>query len=209
MSRLSPILIVALAGCGSSASYVPEHATTSIGGNAATIIAIPPEAPQGQVRVASSGITTLRAQGAPDLRAVHLQMVVSNDADTSTWTVDTRQQLLDVDGTHVPPAFATADTDGLPLVQIAPRENRTLDLYFPVHGKVGQFDLSWQVHTGDRLVGQRTAFFKQEAEYGPTYATVWGPYWWYDPFYPRYHIYVSGRVIGHHHHGFVVRRNRG
>jgi hypothetical protein len=193
-----------LAACGASSTYVPEDATSSIGGNAATVVAIPPEAPQGQVRVASSGITTLRAPNAPDLRAVHLQMIVSNDGDTATWTVDTRQQLLDAYGTHIPPAFASSDRDGLPLVQIAPREKRMIDLYFPIQGKVAQFDLSWQVQTGDRLVGQRTAFFKQQEEYGPTYATYWGPYWWYDPFYPRYHVYFGGRVIGHRHHGFVV-----
>ena len=213
MTRTSVFLIVAAAtaaaACGSSNTFVPEQATTRLDGNAATVVRIPPEAPTGQVRIASSGLTTLRAQGAPDLDAVHVRLVVSNDADDAVWTVDTRDQLLAVRGNDVPPAFARSDFDGLPEIQVPPRQQREIDLYYAVPDKgIDEFELAWRVQTGDRAVGQRTAFFRQEPESGPVYATVWGPYWWYDPFFPRYRIYVSGRVHHHRHHGVIVRPHR-
>jgi hypothetical protein len=214
MTRISVFPILAAgavaASCGASNNFVPENATSVVDGNAATSVAIPPEAPRGEVRIASSGLTTLRANDAPDLPAVHVRMEVSNDADHVAWTVDTREQLLAVQGGGtVQPAFANADIDGLPLVQVAPREKRTIDLYYAVpDDDVVEFELAWQVATGDRVVGERTAFYRTEPESGPTYATMWGPYWWYDPFYPRYQVYVSGRVHGHRHHGYVVRAPR-
>jgi hypothetical protein len=207
MKPTSIFLIAALAACGPSNNFVPEQASTMVDGNAATVVPIPPEAPKGEVRVASSGLTTLRADDAPDLPALRVTMIVTNDADQTPWTVDTREQLLEARGQTLRPAFASSDRDGLPLIQVGPREKRTIDLYYALPDKdVDQFELAWQVDTADRLVGERTAFYRTEPESGPVYASVWGPYWWYDPFYPRYHVYVSGRVIHHRHHGFIVRR---
>src|SRR5207248_4167095 len=107
-TAILPALVV-LAGCAHEYTYQPtEHATGSIGGHVAADYEIPPAAPQGVVRLASFGLAELRpANGSGDGRpALHLRMVVSNN-DAQPWTIDTREQKLDVQSTgSIPPAFS-------------------------------------------------------------------------------------------------------
>ncbi len=223
MSRLSYLVIgTTLAACAATNDYryAPEHATVAIDGEPATRIAIPPERPEGQVKLASFGQTDLRT-GDRDVTTLHVRMEVSNDGDVSPWVVDTRQQLLDVgNGQQLRPAFASSDANELPAVTVPPRGKRTIDLYYPMPGgHVSQFDVVWQVNTSTRPVAQRTAFQRYEQpqyDETPMYTTFWGPYWWYDPFwYPptvvvhepffrnHHHVYRPGGYIGfrgHRHH---------
>jgi len=111
--------------CAHDYAYQPaEHATGSIGGHVAADYQIPPAAPQGDVRLASFGLAELRpANGSGDGRpALHLRMVVSNN-DAQPWTIDTREQKLDVQSTgSIPPAFSTTHEGnaGLPVVTVGP-----------------------------------------------------------------------------------------
>jgi hypothetical protein len=150
---------------------------------------------------------------------------VTNDGDDTPWTFDTSQQMVEIPGEGKSRAmWVNTDVGTLPNVTIGKGERRVLDFYFPLPDSMRdaahlpQFDLLWQVKTGARLVASRTSFDRIDREQ-PTevYATaawpVWagyGPYWWYDPWYPGwgfYHVrpYViygrPGRVIVGHFGG--------
>lgn len=225
--RSSCLLVIAsaiTAACGGgSYAYVPEGATARPDGRPVSRIAIPPERPRGEVRVESMGVTRLEARGARDIDAIHVRMTVGNDSDDRTWAVDTREQLLEIRGEgRSQPIFVNSDRDSIPIIQIARREQRVLDLYYPLPSTMSEaddlpgFDLLWQVDTGDRPVAQRTAFTRVSTEPRPTYhvATVfhagWGPYWWYDPFYTR-NVFIHHRPILIRDPGrvVVVRQPRG
>jgi len=74
-----------------------------------------------------------------------------------------------------------------------------------------KFDLLWQVNTPERTVASRTSFDRMDKAPEVAYATpvgwpLWagyGPYWWYDPFYPRV-VFVHSRPIVVHGTGRVT-----
>jgi hypothetical protein len=189
--------------CAHDYAYQPaEHATGSIGGHLAADYQIPPEAPQGDVRLASFGLAELRpASGSSEDRpALHLRMVVSNNG-SEPWTVDTREQKLDVQSAgSIPPAFSATHEGnaGLPLVTVGPGSKRIIDLFFPLPeglqsaSAIPEFDAIWNVHAGSQDVVERTPFdrLRIEPAYGPAIAPEYGYYgdwagpFWYDPGYP-------------------------
>jgi len=113
--------------------------------------------------------------------------------------------------------YVNADVGTLPDVTIARHERRVLDFYFPLpdtmssERKLPRFELLWQVTTPARTVASRTSFDRvdREPETNVAYVAGWplwagyGPYWWYDPFYPRavfvhahpYRFHGPGRVV--------------
>lgn len=194
---------IVLGGCAHEYVYRPaEHATASIHGRVAADYEIPAQAPQGDVRIASFGISRISPTTAPDEveRAVHLRMIVANNS-AETWTIDTRQVRVDFPGIgQTPPAFvSTRDGEsGLPIVNVSPRGQRVLDMFYPLPAtmqsasRIPQFDVVWQVRTATQLVAERTPFDRLRVE--PAYAAGYGPEWawyggwggpfWYDPWYP-------------------------
>jgi hypothetical protein len=192
-----------LVACAHAYTYEPaEHATGSIGGHVAADYQIPPAAPQGDVRLASFGLADLApTDGSGDSRpALHLRMVVSNN-DAQPWTVDTREQKLDIRNSGpATPAFSTTHEGNaeLPLVTIAPGSKRVIDLFFPLPpnqqtaASIPEFDAIWNVHAGTQDVVERTPFDRLQIEpaYGPAIAPEygfygeWGGPFWYDPLYP-------------------------
>ena len=164
-TAILPALVV-LAGCAHEYTYQPtEHATGSIGGHVAADYEIPPAAPQGDVRLASFGLGELApAKGSDDSKpALHLRMVVS-DNSSQPWTVDTREQKLDIQGSGlIVPAFSTTSegNGGLPLVTVAPGSKRVIDLFFPLPpnqqsaGSIPEFDAIWNVHAGSGCTRRR------------------------------------------------------
>jgi hypothetical protein len=102
---------VAVAACGSNYAYVPaSHATAEMQGRTAADYGMPPAAPQGDVRLASYGITEVSPPSNRNerLRALHLRFVLANNSATP-WTLDTREQRLDLSGDgSLAPAFANA-----------------------------------------------------------------------------------------------------
>jgi len=200
---IATLAALMLAACAPNYTYQPaEHATGSIGGHVAADYQIPPAAPQGDVRLASFGLGELApAKGSADsAQALHLRMVVSNNGQ-QPWTVDTRDQKLDIKGSGpVAPAFSTTREGNadLPLVTVAPGSKRVIDLFFPLPptqqsaGTIPEFDAIWNVHAGAQDVVERTPFdrLKIEPAYDPALAPEygfygdWGGPFWYDPMYP-------------------------
>lgn len=223
--RVAGALVVATAlGCAGNSQYVyqPDTANATAGGLPAARTPIPQERPEGAIEIVSYGVADLRRDG-QSVPALHVRAIVTNDGDATPWTLDTTQQLVEIPGEgRSQPIFVNSDVGTLPSVTIAQRERRVLDLYYALPDTMRQasdlprFDLLWQVNTGTREVASRTAFERvdREPEVAETTATAtawplwagWGPYWWYDPFYPRvvflhahpYRFHGTGRVqVGH------------
>jgi hypothetical protein len=209
---------VSLLGCAGTSDYVytPDTANATVAGLPASRTAIPPEKPQGAIEVTSYGITKLR-QGSTEVPVLHVRAIVTNDGDDTPWTLDTTQQLVAIPGEGQSRAmYVNSDVGTLPSVAIAKHERRVLDFYFPLpdtvrdESRLSRFELLWQVGTPARIVASRTSFDRLDHpdvayEAAPTPWPLWagyGPYWWYDPLYPRtvfvhsrpYVIHGGGRV---------------
>lgn len=230
------VIAGAIAGCAGNSQYVyqPNTANATAAGLPAASTPIPQEAPQGAIEVVSYGVADLKRDGTT-IPSLHVRAIVHNDGDATPWTMDTSQQLVEIPGEGKSRAiFVNADVNTLPNVTIARGERRVVDMYFPLPdtmhkaSQLPRFDLLWQVHTGARVVASRTSFERVDREPDTEVVATagwplwagWGPYWWYDPFYPRVvfiharpypHFQGSGRVIvggfgGRFHagHGRVV-----
>lgn len=212
------VAIAGLLGCAGNSQYVyqPDTANATAAGMPAMRTPIPQEAPQGAIAVTSYGVTDLHRDN-QTIPALHVRAIITNDGDDAPWTLDTSQQMVEIPGEGRSRAiFVNADVGTLPSVAIARHDRRVLDFYFPLPDTVRgardlpRFDLLWQVDTSKRVVASRTSFERMDREPDVAYeTTVWpywagfGPYWWYDPFYPRavflharpYHFDGNGPVV--------------
>lgn len=198
-SRVAVIVAAAsLVACAPEYKYVPTtNATSTIAGRSASEYPIPPAAPQGDVRIASFGLTNLTTKAKPDekIRAVHLRMIVANNSPVP-WQLDTREQSLDLSGFGPgKAAFASASRGSTPPVVVIPAgDKRTVDMFFPLPpseqhaSKIPSFDALWRVQTGAGVVAERAPFERIRVQpapgpydYGDNY--WWGPPYWYDPGY--------------------------
>lgn len=211
-----------LGGCDRSYVYQPTVATTSaIAGRTASYYAVPPEAPRGSVQLATFGFAKLRAEGAtnaPEVRAIHMRMVVANNSPV-TWTLDTREQLLSLPGGGASvPAYAIADAGEGPLVVVPPSGKRTIDLFYPLPASMDDaeelpaFDTVWKVQTDTRAVADRTPF--ERLEVVPYHAVddyyYWGGGSYYDPYYPRGAFVGVRAAPGYYgHHTVVINPGHG
>ena len=211
-------MMAGMLGCAGTSEYVytPDIANTTAAGLPAARTPIPQEQPQGAIEVVSYGITDLR-RDAMDIPALHVRAIITNDGDDTPWTLDTTQQLVSIPGEGQSRAmYVNADIGTLPNVTIAKHDRRVLDFYFPLpdtvrdEARLPRFELLWQVNTPARTVASRTSFDRVDKEPTVAYeaAPAWplwagyGPYWWYDPFYPRavflhtrpYVVHGSGHV---------------
>lgn len=207
--------LLTLAGCAAGDEpyvYRPEQATVLVDGFPGTRYVVPPEEPQGDVRVASFGVTEVTpAPDAPAITALHVRMIVSNNGDVTPWQIDTRAQEVEIAGEgRSAPLYVNGNAAPAPVVSIGAREQHTLDLYFPLPATIGgtlqlpRFDLLWQVQTARRVVSDRTVFERQEVEDPAAYQHItvvagWGPWWWYNPSFGRV-VYVHPRRIVVHDH---------
>src|SRR5258708_12305024 len=127
------LLAIALGGCAENRYiYQPaQQATATVGNLPAARYAVPPERPTGEVLIASSGLTQL-----PDVEArtpaLFVRMIVTNNSDDATWTLDTQQQLPIVGGEKLAPAYANAYQYTNPPPQIPPPDKPLLHLYYPL-----------------------------------------------------------------------------
>ena len=175
------ILASTLLGACAETSYLyrpSQQATAQVSGLPAARYSIPPERPQGEVLVVSTGVTEIKPDNVP-ARALFARVIVSNNADESTWRLDTRKQAAVIGGNRIAPTYVNTFGESLPVVQIAKGEKRTIDFYFPLpvgtetNGDLPQFDLSWNVDTGTRPIAERTSFDRFRVE--PVYSG--GPYY--------------------------------
>jgi hypothetical protein len=216
-----------LGGCAHEYYYQPaERDLVSVQGTAGARYLVPPERPDGELRVATFGMQDLRpTAGGATMPAFHVRLVVSNNGDATPWTMDTRQVLIDIAGEGSSPAvYVNSDVGSLPVVTIARGEQRVVDFFFPLPGSmqreaaIPRFDVKWQVTTSERLVAGRTPFERFDGQLAPppgprvAVAFGWGPFWWFDPFYPRGAVFVHpGPFIvipRHPHHVYVTPRGR-
>ncbi len=205
--------------CENAYTYVPTTgATTTIAGRAAAQYPLPAETPQGSLDVASFGFADVSAQESNErLAALHLRMVIVNNSDHD-WTIDTREQRLDLDGHGVSaPSYASADRGSAPpVITVPPAGKRTVDLFFVLPSdmqtaeRLPTFDAVWRVNVGTQIITGRTPFERlvvEPPDYGYGYDYYWGPPYWYDP-YPLYTFHGAVVVPPHLHHGPVIM-NRG
>lgn len=203
-SRLAPALALATAAlacaaCGSR-RYLYEPAVASsatVAGRAASHYRIPPEAPRGDVRVASFGLADIRPahermRFAEELRAIHVRLVVANNSDAAWW-VDTRdvRAVLPSNG-ESRAAFARVDEGSLPVVVVPAGGERTIDLFFPLPedmqeaSELPSFDTIWSVQMPNMTIAERTPFERLDVPPGTyPYDYRWGPPYYYDPLYGR------------------------
>jgi hypothetical protein len=223
MNRLSALLVLGLAlmlvTCEERYVYVPATSSGAVvGGKPAADVGVPPEAPRGDVRVVTFGVSDIVPEGASDesdVRALHLRVIVANNSE-QPWTLDTREQRVALaDRGESRAAYASADAGGgPPLITVPPGKKRVVDLFFPLPSEMQKaselpaFDAIWTVHTDARVVTERTPFERLHAAPRGGYAyeeEVWGAPYWYDPYYPRSAwvgvalppIYVQRPVIAH------------
>lgn len=214
-------LAAAFAACGGGPyAYVPAvNTSATVAGRPASYYAIPPEAPRGDLRVATFGFADVSpaSDSSVRLRAIHIRMIVANNAQ-QPWAVDTREQRLSLPGSgESRPAYATSDAGTPPLVAIPPGQARTLDLFYPLPARyqdaehLPAFDVISSVRTNVGPIAERTPFERLEIEpayydgyYGP-YA--WGPPYWYDPYY--YPGYAFGGVHFTYVHPIVIHPHGG
>lgn len=200
------LALVAFGGCATP-DYIYRPTTLAnaqIAGRVAADYPVPPEAPQGDVRIATFGLMHIRpthATPAPPpnayIVALHVRMILANNGSVP-WTLDTREQHAIMQGLgESRAAYVALPAGSPPVVIVAPNEKRTVDLFFPLPRaiaepkKLPEFDVLWQVQVGPRRVVERTPFERLRLVYdyydGP-YDTWAGPYF-YDPFYPGMSFY--------------------
>jgi hypothetical protein len=212
------VILAGLAGCAGNSQYMyePNTANATTAGLPAARTPIPQEQPQGAIEVASYGVTDLQ-RDSTTIPSLHVRAVVTNDGDETPWMFDTSQQMVEIPGEGKSRAmWVNTDVGTLPNVVIGKGERRVLDFYFPLPdsmqkaAQIPQFDLLWQVKTAARTVASRTSFDRVDREpndavYADAGWPLWagyGPYWWYDPWYPGWGFYhVRPYVVyrgGHH-----------
>src|SRR5262249_43241134 len=133
---LAGILVLAgsfLGGC-SEGPYVyrPAQTTASLSGLPAARQAIPRNKPSGEILVASSGVTEIKADERSS-RAIFVRVVVSNRSDEAPWGFDTRAQAAVVGGQRVTAAYANAYEGyegSTSVVRVPKGQSRTVDFYF-------------------------------------------------------------------------------
>ena len=214
------LVIGGMLGCAANSDYVyqPDTANATAAGLPAARTPIPQEAPQGAIEVTSYGVTQLQRDGMK-IPALHVRAIVTNDGDAQPWTLDTTQQLVEIPGEgRSRPIFVNAEVGTLPNVSIALHDRRVIDLYYALPDTVRsasqlpRFDLLWQVNTPARAVASRTSF--DRVDRAPEVATTvevapwpywagFGPYWWYDPFFPSF-VFVHSRHFAVRHPGPVT-----
>jgi len=219
MKTLLNVLVAAgMFGCGGQDYvYAPDTTNAVAAGLPAARTAIPPEQPQGAVEVVSYGVTDLHP-GAARVPALHVRMLVTNDGDDTPWRIDTNQQFVEIPGEgRSAPMYVNSDVQGLPNVSIARHERRVLDFYYPLpdtirdDSRLPRFELQWQVDTASRAVADRTSFDREVRDVPSVavgYDASWpywagyGPYWWYDPFYPQA-VFIHARPFAFDHRAHV------
>jgi len=215
-ARLLAVAALPLLGCASTA-YVYRPAVGAAPETEYTVAQyrVPPEAPRGEVYVSSFGITSLAVAPNVEMPMLHVRLGIANTSGTAPWTADAREQRLAIIGRpSAGPTYANSDAGG-PLVTIPQGQQRALDLYYALPAgerdarDLPSFDVSWTVHTADRVIAERTPFLRDLAPAGPAappppFVAVglgWGPGWWYDPLWPYPAAVVGFRPFVAHYAG--------
>jgi len=167
-STLSLLGALGLAACANGSSYVPAVTSNAVVANVQAIdYPMPPEAPAGDIRLATLGVVEVHPLDAPTgtAKAIHVRMVATN-AGPTPWTIDAREQRITLAGAAPIHAGGAITGQGAepPIVEIAAGGKGAIDLIFVLPeefqraSKRPEFDVLWTVHTGTRTVELRTPF---------------------------------------------------
>lgn len=163
---LAASLAASVIACGSRIyGYAPVTTTSAeIAGHPAAELPFPPDSPQGDVRLATLGLTQATVESP---RAIHVRMVATNRG-AAPWIIVKSEQELAVavgGGPRAAIVRASAQQPGTSdRVEVRPGETATVDLHFPLPpgardaSDVPAFDALWSVHSGSRIVTTRTPF---------------------------------------------------
>jgi hypothetical protein len=218
------LALLAASACEAEYAYVPVTSATVVVGHIAADYPIPKETPRGDVRLASYGIAEL---GSPQdredrVRALHVRMTLIDNSARS-WTMDTREQAIDLDGYgQSVAAFASANAGSAPpSITVPAMGKRVVDLFFPLPpalqraDRLPSFDVVWKLQADDKAIAERTPFERISVEPPTTYDPIydygadyyWGPPYYYDPRYGDrgFHRDVA-RYAGHPLSIFMPRR---
>jgi hypothetical protein len=206
--RAMPWVVLAasmtLVACAEEGAYIYRpvaHASTErLNGLVAARYAVPHKLAQGQVLIASSGVSETLVEGA-QVRVLFVRMVVANDSSDAAWVLDTRRQYAILGGQKRTATFVNPYKRPVPEILVARGEKVTVDFYYRLEAggdtieTVPKFDLEWTVQTNADAVTQVTSFGRDFVE--PTYAdTYYGP-----GYYGRYPAYYGP---GHYGPGYGV-----
>jgi hypothetical protein len=199
-----------LGACAPGRPYIYQPSSVSLAdvqGQPAAVYAVPPERPEGEVRLYSQGLVEIEpTPGAPKTLALHARFIVANNGDATPFMLDTREVTVEIPGEGSAAAlYANSDVGAMPTVAVARGERRVVDFYFPVPGPVtgadrlGQFDLRWQIQTSTRLVAERTPFQRLELQPSqpepPMVFVTAAPFWWFHPHYHGGHFFVHRPLV--------------
>jgi hypothetical protein len=186
--------------CSSHSAYIPEQSVKgTLDGRTAASYPLPAASnSQGDLRIASYGISELDRKGDDDAKAVHLRYAVSNHGNRPI-TLDLREQRIQLpDGRQITAAYASSSGQAMePTVGVHPGTSRSVDLYFPLPPDLfdakepPSFDVVWRMHVDAQTISQITPFDKvtvdpavarqraaEEVMLSPNgywYDPVWGP----------------------------------
>lgn len=199
-SRFSPIVLLGFmllaAACTSpSYRYVPKEAAQPAQetSNNEVAYSVPPNAPEGTVRIRSMGIVDLKRQGEEQRTpAFHVRATLAKTSGDNPWSFNIREQALFFPNQGpTPPLFANSNSKNLPSFQVKTGEVRAIDLYFPLPGNVEsdkdipEFNFKWVIHPDSQILTETTQFQRAplQAQY-PTaypydpYPVGYGSLWW-------------------------------
>ena len=159
------ILAVALAmcGCGTRYAYAPVTTTSAeVVGHPAADYPFPPEAPCGDVRLATLGLADVDGS-----KAIRLRMILTNHG-SEPWLLDKSEQELAVvtggkrnERTEIVRALTRVAGAR---VEVPPQQTENVDLFFTLPrdasdpSEVTAFDAIWTVRVGPRAIATRTPF---------------------------------------------------
>jgi hypothetical protein len=177
LRRVNALLrVVGIAAALAAGCHPPEEVETTIPTTLtlqpAAEYPIPPQAPQGQLRLAIAGVTKLKSPNHEwsSVRALRLDLAIDNRSD-QVWVLNPDQQIGVLNGTlHEPPISAEANNGvRLGVIAVPPHSSLRVNLYYPVPESVASanslrsFDVEWRVESDHHVVAERTLFGHRHA----------------------------------------------
>ncbi|MDX2093469.1 MAG: hypothetical protein SFX73_36835 [Kofleriaceae bacterium] len=161
-------LVLALGACGSKI-----HALAPVPIREQELwVGVPAAGGRGDIRIVSQGVRRVLTSSGAQVDALLVRMIVTNDNGARPWTVDTREQFLQLPtGVRTPPLQLQPETAVNPVIRVPCGTRRVIDLYYvePPAGlaSLPAFEVLWQVNTGEQLVSLTSTFTRVASSYVP------------------------------------------
>jgi hypothetical protein len=195
------LAITTSVGLVAGAGFVqaPSHPTRWIDHYRATVV----EVPRGTVELASFGTVELSPDAGAPISAMHVRMIVSNNADDRPWTLDASQSRLEIAGARVAATFANSNLNTLPYAIVARGERAVIDCYFALPANTREpteLTIAWALRTPDSTSPQRTRLTVDDIpalRAASALPAGWGRRWWFDRDYPWPSFVRDSGILAH------------